>query len=75
MAGKMKDVKKQPASLVQWGGLGLKVPIYGIFFRRNLFDPDHLNAFLSCFAEDWIGVTSPNFSLQFPSIYANILLY
>jgi len=31
--------------------LGLKVPISGIL-RRNLFDPNHLIAFLSCFAED-----------------------
>ena len=51
MAGKVQDVKKQPASLVQWGGLGLKVPISGIF-RRNLFDPNHLNAYLSCFTEE-----------------------
>ena len=31
--------------------LGLKLPISGIL-RRNLFDPNHLTAFLSCFAED-----------------------
>ena len=29
--------------------LGLKIPISGVF-RRNLFDPNHLIAFLSCFA-------------------------
>jgi len=31
--------------------LGLKIPISGVL-RRNLFDPNHLIAFLSCFAED-----------------------
>jgi hypothetical protein len=28
--------------------LGLKIPISGVL-RRNLFDPNHLVAFLSCF--------------------------
>jgi len=31
--------------------LGLKTSISGIL-RRNLFDPNHLVAFLSCFTED-----------------------
>ena len=31
--------------------LGNKIPTSGVF-KRNLFDPNHLAAFLSCFAED-----------------------
>ena len=31
--------------------LGLKIPTSGVF-KRNLFDPNHLVAFLSCFDED-----------------------
>ena len=31
--------------------LGLRIPISGVL-KRNLFDPNHLIAFLSCFAEN-----------------------
>jgi len=31
--------------------LGLIIPVFGVL-KRNLFDPNHLVAFLSCFAED-----------------------